>query len=218
MEAYMTIRKLLPAAAVAAAFTAVPMALAQSNSGSAKPESGSFASAEPVAVLMPFAVASADSLANGCWARFYDGENYTGAKLSLVGPVDMPNMRTAFGGDWGGEFDSVAIGPRAKVQVYDSENYGQRFASFKSGDRIPDLGEKKGFFEDIRSLRISCTGQQQAVRDEGTATSGDVASGQAAPLMADPASPQGLRSFAGLDSDGDGSISRSEWNGRISGS
>lgn len=60
-------------------------------------------------------------LGDGCWAQLYDGENFQGNQLTLVGPVDMSNMRTAFGTDSSGEFDSIMAGPRATVTVYDNE-------------------------------------------------------------------------------------------------
>lgn len=62
------------------------------------------------------------------------------------------------GTDWSGSFDSVQVGPKATVTVYDNENYTQKVATYKPGQRIADLGETRGFFEDIRSLKIACAG------------------------------------------------------------
>jgi hypothetical protein len=73
----------------------------------------------------------------------------------------MPNMRTAFGTDWSGSFDSVAVGPKATLTVYDNENYQQRVARFKPGERVADLDKKMGFFEQVRSLKIACSGLKQ---------------------------------------------------------
>lgn len=109
-------------------------------------------------VLVPFVVAQAPDFSNGCWARLYDGANFQGDQLTVVGPADMPNMRTAFGTDWSGSFDSVQVGPKATVSVYDNENYTQKVATYKAGQRIADLDEKRGMFEDIRSLKIACAG------------------------------------------------------------
>ena len=176
--------------------------------------------AAALVVLMPVAIASTDNLGNGCWARLYDGQNFSGATLSLVGPIEMPNMRTPFGTDWSGEFDSVAVGPKARVTVYDNENYSQRVANFDPGERIANLGGQMGLFEQVRSLKIACndpartadqnvgSADQRAAKDQNTAS----ARLHPQPVIADPASPQGLRSFASLDKDNDGNISRAEWN------
>jgi hypothetical protein len=112
----------------------------------------------PAIVLVPLVVAQTPNFGDGCWVRLYDGQNYEGSQLTLVGPQDMPNMRTAFGTDWSGSFDSAQTGPKATVTVYDNENYGQKVATFKPGQRIADLDERRGFFEDIRSLKIACAG------------------------------------------------------------
>ncbi|MGQ0752865.1 MAG: beta/gamma crystallin domain-containing protein [Betaproteobacteria bacterium] len=113
----------------------------------------------PVIVLVPIAIATTETFGDGCWVRLHDRTNFRGNQLSLVGPVDMPNMRTAFGTDWGGEFDSIAVGPKATVTVYDNENYKDKAATFKPGQKIADMGDKQiGPFEDIRSLKIACAG------------------------------------------------------------
>jgi hypothetical protein len=130
----------------------------------------------PLIVLVPVAVASSDSLGDGCWARLYDGANFRGNQLSLVGPVDMPNMRTAFGTDWGGEFDSIQVGPKASVTVYDNENHREKAATFKAGQRVPDLSDKVGLFEDIRSLKIACAGGGPAAKQGGQNSSASTGS------------------------------------------
>jgi hypothetical protein len=112
----------------------------------------------PAIVLVPLVVAQTPNFGDGCWVRLYDGENYGGNQLTLIGPQDMPNMRTAFGTDWSGSFDSAQTGPKATVQVYDNENYTQKVATFQPGQRIADLDERRGLFEDIRSLKIACSG------------------------------------------------------------
>lgn len=113
----------------------------------------------PVIVLVPVAIATTQSFGNGCWARLHDGENFRGNQLTLVGPVDMPNMRTAFGTDWGGEFDSIVVGPKATVTVYDNENYRQKAATFKPNQKVANMGGNQiSPFEDVRSLKIACAG------------------------------------------------------------
>ena len=205
----MKCRQLLAAAVAAALGVSAAGAMAaddaKQRSGN-KASSGATASADaPVIVLVPVQVASRDSFSNGCWARLYDGGNFRGNQLSLVGPVDMPNMRTAFGTDWSGEFDSIEVGPKATLTVYDNENYREKAATIKPGQRIADLDERMGFFQDISSVKIACAGGQSAQQgqQEGSAAAGG--SGSAA-------SGAGASTFESLDTDNDGSLSRSEYN------
>ena len=87
----------------------------------------------PAIVLVPVVVAQTPNFGDGCWVRLYDGHNYEGSQLTLVGPQDT-------------------------VTVYDNENYGQKVATFAPNQRIADLDERRDFFEDIRSLKIACSG------------------------------------------------------------
>ncbi|HEX6318097.1 MAG TPA: beta/gamma crystallin domain-containing protein [Burkholderiales bacterium] len=203
----------LLAVGVAAAFAATG-AMAQNQqdkpqssgpSQSSKKQSGSSgataAANAPLIVLVPVQVASRDSFSNGCWARLYDSTNFEGNQLSLVGPVDMPNMRTAFGTDWSGEFDSIAVGPKARLTVYDNENYEQRAATFKPGQKVADLDEKLGFFEDISSVKVACTGGSPTAQ-----------SGQGGSSASSGGSASSGSTFQRLDTDNDGSLSRSEYS------
>jgi hypothetical protein len=156
--------KRILAAAAAATFTAA--AAAQERDKSAQAQSGRQQGTAAV-VLVPFVLVQAPDFSEGCWARLYDGQNYAGDVLTVVGPSDMPNMRTAFGTDWSGSFDSVQVGPKATVTVYDNENYTQKTATFKPDQRIADLDQTRGFFEDIRSLKIACAGGARSAQKSG---------------------------------------------------
>ena len=113
--------------------------------------------ADAVIVLVPFAFASDEKLANGCWARLYDDTGFKGNMLSLAGPVDIPRGRIGSGFEWGHKYDSLAVGPKATLVIYDSENYRQKTATFKPGQQLADLNAKLGPFENIRSLKITCS-------------------------------------------------------------
>lgn len=122
-------------------------------------------------VLVPVLIAEKQDLGE-CWARLYTDENFHGDQLSLVGPVDMPNMRTPFGRDWSGEFESIAVGPKATVTIYDNENYAQKAATFKAGQRVPKLDKKLGFFEQVHSVKIACAGGQRTAGTEPDSAAG----------------------------------------------
>lgn len=111
-----------------------------------------------VYMLVPIAVADRDpAMKEGCWAKFHDDQNYRGDTLTLVGPVDMPDMTGPFGIDWKGKISSVETGPKATVQVYDNENFTDLVSTFKPGQKVQDVSKKMGFFDEFSSLKISCT-------------------------------------------------------------
>jgi hypothetical protein len=155
--------------AIAAAFAASGVAFAAGDQQTRKDQSAASGSSQskPLIVLVPMAVLT-PTFANGCWVRLHDSTDFKGNQLSLVGPIDMPNMRTAFGTDWSGQFDSIEVGPKARVTVYDNENYKQKSASFEPGAKVRDLDEKMGTFEQIRSAMVACTEPSQAQKQHGS--------------------------------------------------
>jgi hypothetical protein len=99
--------------------------------------------------------ASQAATAGGCWAKLYGAPNYQGDTFTLVGPVDMSNMKGPFGADWS-DVHSIKTGPKAKVTIYDNINFRDRAAQIKAGQDVPELSRKLGFFEDVSSMRIDC--------------------------------------------------------------
>lgn len=125
------------------------------QSGSAK---GKDAKA-PVYLLVPVDVAANDNaMKNGCWARLYSQENYGGDMLTLVGPTLLADMDTNsfFGLNWDDRVESVELGPKATMTVYDNENYRDQVAQFKPGQRIADVSKRVGLFDEFASVRIDC--------------------------------------------------------------
>lgn len=124
-----------------------------------KPQGSKTSAAQPGAVLMlvPVQVASDAKLANGCWVRFYDGTNFSGATLTLAGPVEMAQMHPA-GNAWR-NWDSAIVGPKARVTTFDGENFRERTARLEPGQRAADLKDGElGWFDQVQSARVSCTG------------------------------------------------------------
>lgn len=103
-------------------------------------------------------VASDQNLANGCWVRFFDGENFTGPSLTLAGPMEMPSMYPA-GSIWR-DWESAIVGPRARVTTFDEQNFRERTATLMPSQRIAELREhpKLGWFDEVHSARVTCTG------------------------------------------------------------
>lgn len=112
-----------------------------------------------VYMLVPVQVASrGEAMKGGCWARFHDQQNFGGDSLTLVGPVDMANMTGPFGINWKDKISSVETGAKARVLVYDNENFKDLVATVKPGQKVPDVSKKLGFFDEFSSLKISCDG------------------------------------------------------------
>lgn len=110
-----------------------------------------------VLVLLPAKEATDPNMAKGCWVRFHSDENFRGQSLTLVGPVDMPNM-DAPGAVWQ-NWESAVVGPRATVTTYDNENFSDRTSTLNAGQRLADLGDNKlGWFEEVKSARVACRG------------------------------------------------------------
>jgi hypothetical protein len=100
-------------------------------------------------------VVSSSTFANGCWVRFYDNDDYRGDSVTLSGPLDVPDadrLRSVWR-DW----DSAVVGPKARVMIYDDDNYRDRTAMLSAGQQSPDLGARElGLFQEINSLRVQC--------------------------------------------------------------
>lgn len=111
----------------------------------------------PVILLVPPVFAINASLADGCWARLFDGKDYRGDVLTLAGPIDIPKATLGTTFAWGRKYDSVIVGPNATLTVYDHQDYKDKTATFKAGQKVPDTNEKLGFFEQIQSLKVTCT-------------------------------------------------------------
>lgn len=121
-------------------------------------KSGTTSGAMPVVVLVPMVYAADANLADGCWARLYDATNFSGNMLTLIGPVDIARARPASvtGFELGRNYDSVIVGPKARLQVWDNDGFRDKNATFSAGQRVADLDDRMGQFEEIKSAKITC--------------------------------------------------------------
>lgn len=116
------------------------------------------ASQAPSFVLVPVVSPLREQwMRSGCWARLYDNQGFSGDSLTLTGPIDMPDMVGPFGIDWQGKISSLEVGANTTLTVYDNAFYRDPVSTFKPGARIPDVSKRMGFFDQMRSLRITCT-------------------------------------------------------------
>jgi hypothetical protein len=141
----------LSLAMVLAAMTAVS---ASAQSGQKKTTTTSAGTTPHVFMLVPVEVAASRG---GCWAKIYDGENYTGDTLTLAGPISLADMSGPFGLNWDDRVNSVEIGPKATLTVFDNEGFRDQVGQFKSGQKVPDISKKLGFFDEFASVRMTCS-------------------------------------------------------------
>lgn len=131
----------------------------RANGDNANPQDKQKAGANASSVLLLIPVNAPEQnqwMKKGCWAKFYDSQNYGGDNLTLMGPVDMADMTGPFGIDWKGKVSSVETGPKARVLVYDNENFKDLVSTFKPGQKSPDVSKKMGFFDEFSSVKITC--------------------------------------------------------------
>lgn len=109
----------------------------------------------PILMLVPVEV-SADLERKGCWVKFYEKKNYEGDSLTLAGPLNLPRLIGPFGSDWENKVRSLKTGPRAGVTIYDNRDFRDQNKFIEANGNVPDMSEKMGFFDDFRSMMLSC--------------------------------------------------------------
>lgn len=124
-----------------------------------QPTTGRAAGTTPhVFVLIPADMAAKETSAKrGCWAKIYDRENYMGDSLTLTGPISLADMAGPFGLNWDDRVNSIEIGPKATLTVFDNEGFRDQVGQFKSGQKVPDISKKLGFFDEFASVRMTCS-------------------------------------------------------------
>ncbi|ARO88619.1 hypothetical protein EBAPG3_013045 [Nitrosospira lacus] len=110
----------------------------------------------PIIVMVPVQVSSDLIKDKGCWVKLYDKKDYKGDSLLLVGPVNLAQMMGPFGFNWENKIRSLETGPRANVTIYDNRNFRDQDKFVDPNAKIPDMSKKMGFFDDIRSMMLSC--------------------------------------------------------------
>lgn len=106
---------------------------------------------QPVLVLTTIEVPQS----SGCWATIYDGLNFQGRSLTLMGANQLNNLLLSDGTNWEGQIDSLIVGPKAQLTLYGNENYKDTDHVFGANTKTADL-EKLPIGDDIESLKIAC--------------------------------------------------------------
>lgn len=113
-------------------------------------------SAPPVVMIVPREVDAMQNFANGCWVRLYDGKDYQGEWVTLVGPVDLPSLQQAGASHIDG-FESLQVGPGARLNTYRDAGFQSMATIFEANDQVPDLSRiAPPNAGRIDTVRVSC--------------------------------------------------------------
>lgn len=111
----------------------------------------------PVVMIVSREADAMQNLANGCWVRMYDGKDYQGEWVTLVGPVDLPSLSRSGASHIEG-FDSLQVGPGARLSAYRDARFESTSSVFEANARVPDLARtappEAGR---IDTVRVACT-------------------------------------------------------------
>lgn len=111
---------------------------------------------QPTVLLVPVQI-NDPALASGCWAQFFSRRNFEGDVATLVGPAELQTLDDGAGRMLKREIDSVLVGPRARLQVYEHAMFKDRTVDFPANSREGGLIRKLGFGGRIEAMRLSCS-------------------------------------------------------------
>ena len=142
-------RYLLIASAVAA------LGACASNAPSPSTASGVDNRPDPTILLVPVRIQD-PALASGCWVQFYTQRDFQGDVLTMVGPAQVQSMDKGAARQLKRDIDSVSVGPKATLQVYEHAMFKDRTVSFAANSREGGLSRKLGFGGRIEAMKLSC--------------------------------------------------------------
>ncbi len=144
--------KLISLWTVAATLALSQTAMAETKKNDRAKTAASNGSDTPIAVTVT-TITLAES--TGCWAKIYDGHNFEGRTLTLVGEQSLPNLEFGVGMDWEGDIDSIEVGPKASLTLFEDERYADKKRDLKPGEKVADL-HKNIFSEGVESMKLAC--------------------------------------------------------------
>jgi Beta/Gamma crystallin len=82
---------------------------------------------------------------NECWVDFYESPNYSGTHIRIEGPVKLRNLRAVDGQNWESRFDSLVVGPKARLQIFENTNFKRTLSEMA---KYPDLMKSLGITDE----------------------------------------------------------------------
>jgi hypothetical protein len=111
---------------------------------------------EPIVVMVPLEISS-QALASGCWVQFYDEKDYKGTMLTLLGPAEFYSWDKTSGRQFKNSIDSLVLGPKAHLQVFEHRMFQDRTVQFDPNSREASVVKKLGFGGRIESMKLTCS-------------------------------------------------------------
>ncbi|MFL6717244.1 MAG: hypothetical protein ACJ8G3_12880 [Burkholderiaceae bacterium] len=111
----------------------------------------------PLVLLDPTELRAKPTLARGCWVWLFPDTNYQGQdSIAVAGPADIQSLHTPAGLDWHGKAESLIVGPKASLTVYEVQGFRGQERTFPPGFEVKQLRKDLGFIQSIDALRLSC--------------------------------------------------------------
>jgi hypothetical protein len=110
---------------------------------------------DPTILLVPVQITD-PALASGCWAQFYSQRNFQGEMVTLVGPAIIQTLDKGTARQLKRDIDSVSVGPRAKLELFENSMFKDRAVSLPANTRVGGLMTRLSFRGRIEAVRLSC--------------------------------------------------------------
>lgn len=91
-----------------------------------------------------------------CWAIIYDGPNFNGRSITVVGYTAWADLSLNGWPNWEGQIDSVIVGPGATLSLYGLPFFADEDHTITGGVSVSNLTEVP-LGDALESLRLTCT-------------------------------------------------------------
>lgn len=111
----------------------------------------------PLILLDPTEIRSHPTSARGCWVWMFPQPGLKGEHdVAVAGPIALSSLHTPAGLDWHNKAESLIVGPKATVTVYENQDFRGESKVFAPGAQIGHLRKEGKLIQSIDSLKISC--------------------------------------------------------------
>lgn len=111
----------------------------------------------PLILLDPTELRSKPTLARGCWVWMFPETNYKGKdSIAVAGPTEIRSLHTPVGLDWHSTAESLIVGPKANLTVYEVQEFRGQERTFPPGFEVRQLRNNLGFMQSIDAIKLSC--------------------------------------------------------------
>lgn len=83
--------------------------------------------------------------------------NYSGEdSIAAAGPVKIQSPHTPVGLDWHSKAESLIVGPKASLTVYEVQRFRGKARTRPPGFAVQQLRKDLRFMQSINALKLSC--------------------------------------------------------------